>query len=154
MKIITGALIILAFCAGCQDSDPKDMDNYTMDYSISKNQFGVVVAQDDGISKEEAKKYAYQRAAEVAHEHGYQYFTIDQESQVDVVRSEEGSADQSVPRNLYYERIQSGNFARENIMTPEMPPSSQVPGYQIEFSCQESKPSGKYYDVCDFKLCD
>lgn len=123
-----------------------------MDYSIGDNKYGVVVAEDDGISRGEAKKYAMQRAAEVAHDHGYRYFTIDRESQVMVMKTEAGS--QGAPRNIYYELIQSDNFGRDRLQTPAMNPSKTIPGYQIEFSCQENKPSGRHYDVCDYGACD
>lgn len=147
-------IAVLLLCAGCKESQNPDMDKYTMDYSIDHNRFGVVVAEDGGISRSEAEKYALQRAAEVAHDHGYRYFIIDRESQVSVLRSEKGSPNEGMPTNLYYELIQSDNFGRDRFQTPEMNPSTQVPGYQIEFSCQESKPSGKHYDVCDYGLCN
>ena len=113
-RIIT-TLAILALFAGCQDSTRKDLDQYARDYSIGQNRFGVIVAENGRISKTEAEKYAIQKAAKVAHYHGYRYFKIDNESHI---------------------------------------VSGEVPGYKIEFSCQETKPSGRYYDVCSFGSCD
>ena len=152
MKRLITAFSFLVLCAGCQDSNTADMDQYTMDYSIEKNKYGVVVAEDNGVSRSEAKKYAMQRAAEVAHDHGYRYFTIDNESQVMVMRTEQGS--NGAPTNIYYELIQSDNFGRDRLQSSEMNPSQTIPGYQIEFSCQENKPSGRHYDVCDYGACD
>jgi hypothetical protein len=153
MKRLITAVAFLMLCTGCKENS-EDMDKYTMDYSIEKNRFGVVVAEDGGISQAQAEKYALQRAAEVAHEHGYLYFTIDQESQVTLMRSEKGSPNEGMPTNLYYELIQSDNFGRDRLQTPEMNPSSEISGYQIEFSCHQTKPSGRHYDVCDYGLCN
>ncbi|MGH2612754.1 MAG: hypothetical protein ACRDFB_06850 [Rhabdochlamydiaceae bacterium] len=152
-RIIT-IFAFLMLCSGCKDSDPQGMDKYTIEYSIDKHQFGVVVAEDGGVSKKKAQTYALQRAAQVAHDHGYRYFVIHRESQVVVMKTEKRSPHQDMPTNIYYELIQSDNFGRDRLQAPEMNPSNQIPAYQIEFACQESKPSSQHYDVCDFVACD
>lgn len=135
----------LVICAGCKNSQPIDLDRYTMEYSLGMNQFGVVVAEDEGISTIDAQKYALKRAAKVAYEHGYQYFTIDREVLAVVMKTEKGTPGQ--PVIIYYELIQS-------VKSPEMHLSNILQGCQIEFSCQEKKPSGEHYNVCDYRACD
>lgn len=154
MKKFITAFAFLLICTGCQDKEAPDMEKYTTDYSISNNQFGVVVAEDDGVSRSAAKKYAFERAAQIAHSHGFRYFTVDRESQVAILKTEKGDPSQDMPRNMYYELIQSDNFGRDRLESPEMNPSKEISGYQVEFTCQTSKPAGHSYDVCDFGECD
>jgi len=130
------------------------MDQYTTDYSMSNNRYGVIVAEDDGVSRDAAKKYAFERAAQIAHSHGYRYFTVETESQVAILKTEKGDPSQDMPRNMYYELIQSDNFGRERLESSEMHPSKEITGYQIEFTCQVSKPAGRSYDVCDYGQCN
>jgi hypothetical protein len=153
-NIITTALCV-ALLAGCGSSAPKDLDPYTTDYSISRNQFGVVVAEDDGISRSEAQKYAMQKAARVAHEHGYRYFMIDRETEIVMMKGSQNSPQQEMPKNMYYSKIQSGDFGKDRMESSDLNPVKEVSGYQIEFSCHENKPdSGKYFDVCQYGACE
>ena len=151
MKKIITAFTFILLCAGCKDSTPDDMDKYTMDYSISSNQFGVVVVVDGGMTRSVAQKQAFQRAAEITHSHGYRYFTIEKEAEVAVLKTTQGSPD--MPTNEYYRMIQSRDLGRDH-STSGIESSTEVPGLQIEFSCQEDKPSGRHYDACNFGLCN
>ena len=155
MKGIIMLFTALLFCVGCKSSSPKNLDKYTIDYEIEQSRYAVVVVEDEGISRKSAKEWARQCAAEIAHKHGFRYFIIDQESEVFVLKTSETFSDQNMPRNLYYSMIQSNGFERPGAGVVELNPSSQTPGYRIEFSCQEEKPtSGKYFDVCDYGFCD
>ena len=154
MKRILIITSCLAFLASCGNSTPKDLSQYTVDYSIEDNRYGVVVAEDDGISTREAKNYAMQRAAQVAHSHGYRYFTIDRETQVLMTKGSNAPYNEDMPKNLYYSMIQSDNFGKDRMDSSNLTPTEQVPGYQIEFSCQGEKPSGRSHDVCDYGLCN
>lgn len=125
-----------------------------MEYSVGRNQYVVVVAEEEGVTKSEAEKYALKRAAKIAHEHGYRYFYIESETDVIVMRTEPQTPQQTMPKNIYYEQQQSSNFGRDEVLTPQMQPSYSLPAYRLEFTCQENKPYGKYYDVCEFGFCD
>jgi hypothetical protein len=151
MKRIITALAITLLCTGCKDT-PDNLDKYTMDYSLGSNEYGVVVVEDDGITKREAEKHALQKAAEIAHSHGYRYFVINEESEVAVMKSSEASPSQDMPGNEYYKMIQSKDFTKDQ--GSAYPTSSETMGYRIEFTCQENKPYGKHYDACDFGLCN
>ncbi|MBP7075117.1 MAG: hypothetical protein KBA81_07020 [Rhabdochlamydiaceae bacterium] len=148
-RFITACVLAL-LCSGCRDSSPKDMDQYTTNYFISKNRFGVIVAEDKGVSHEAAQKYALERAAQVAHSHGYRYFTIISESQVAVLKTEEASPDRKMPSNIYYERIQK-NHSQANQLAAN---GTKIPAYQIEISCKVKKPAGECYDACAMGACD
>ena len=150
MNRFTTACVLALLCSGCHDSNPKDMSQYTTNYSISKNRFGVIVVEDKGISHDAAQQHALQRAAQVAHSHGYRYFTIVSESQVAVLRTEEKSPDRKMPSNIYYERIQTNNSKEQPLATS----GTQLPAYQIEISCRVKKPSGESYDACALGACD
>ncbi|MBS0615992.1 MAG: hypothetical protein JSR58_05520 [Verrucomicrobia bacterium] len=136
-------------CGSSSDTLGANLADQTINYQIEDNRYAVVVAE-DGISTDEARDYALKRAAQVAQDNGYSYFSIDKESQVAMARSDELSSDQTMPRNLYYEMIQSDNFGREPVEPGNPPPTSLTQGYRIEFTCHKEKPSGKSFSVSDF----
>lgn len=149
------AALILAtyFLVGCRSDSVLELADQTIQYQVNNNQYAVIVVEDE-ISKEDAKKYAMQQAAETAKKNGYHYFKVESEGEVAVAKSDKQfPGAQSQPRNLYYEMIQSGNFGRERLSPDETPSSGMYQGYRIIFSCYKEPPSGKSEDVCEYTNC-
>jgi len=153
MKIACFVLAVSCLMMGCKSDTEAADGNKSIEYHVDGNKYAVVVVQ-DGLSEDEAKEQAMKKAAEVASEHGYRYFTVDSENEVSVIKSnKQFPSEESMPRNIYYELIQSGNFGREPIRSGDFSTSSMYSGYRILFSCFKDKPSGKAYDVCEFTGC-
>jgi hypothetical protein len=153
MKIAALLLATTLALMGCRSSSLDTIADQTIDYQVKGNQYAVVIVE-DGVSQDQAKKYAMQKAAEVAKENGYNYFKVDSEGEVAVAKSEKQfPSEQSQPRNLYYELIQSGNFGRERVTPGDIAPTGMYNGYRIVFSCYKEAPSGRSEDVCDYTKC-
>lgn len=148
-RLIVLATLFIVSCVSPSGTLAANLSDQTIDYQIEDNRYAVVVAE-DGVSRREAKDYGMKRAAQVAQDNGFSYFTIDKENEVAMARSDKQSSSQSMPSNLYYEMIQSDNFGREPIEPGNPPPSSMTQGYRIEFSCYKEAPRGKSYSVNDF----
>ncbi len=149
-QLILLAALFVVSCGSHSSTLAADLSDQTVEYQIEGNRYAVVVAE-DGISRREAKEYAMKRAAQVAEDNGFSYFTVDAEDQVAMARSEKQPSSQTAPRNLYYEMIQSDNFGREPIEPGNPPPTSMTQGYRIQFSCYKEAPKGKSYNVNDFR---
>lgn len=147
--LITLSALLIVSCGSHSGTLEANLADQTIEYQVDDNRYAVVVAE-DGVSAGEAKAYALKRAAQVAKDKGYSYFTIDKEDEVAMARSEDQPSSQTMPRNLYYELIQSDNFGREPIEPGNPPPTSLTQGYRIEFSCYQEKPKGKSFSVNDF----
>ncbi len=148
-QLILLAALFVVSCGSHSGTLGANLSDQTIDYQVEGNRYAVVVAE-DGVSRSEAKDYGMKRAAQVAQDNGFSYFTVDRENEVAMARSEKQSSSQTMPRNLYYEMIQSDNFGREPIEPGNPPPTSMTQGYRIEFSCYKEAPRGKSYSVSDF----
>lgn len=152
MKYLHILLIILFVFSGCRSESSVLADtisDQTIQYHIEENQYAVVVVEDK-ISETEAKGHALKKAAEIAKENGYQYFKIESEGEVMVAKTEKKfPSEQSMPRNLYYELIQSGNFGRNPVTSGDEVPTGIFRGYRLIFSCYKEAPLGKSYNVCE-----
>lgn len=141
MKRLLLLFVIVMLCLKAQDSI---QDQYTISFPLGENRFGVIVAEDQELSKAEAQKHALIIAAALTHENGFRYFIVDSETQVVLAKKDKGPPNAYVGIKIYYERMPSGEKSSSNM----------VPGHQIEFSCLKEKPDGKYYDSCNFGVCD
>ncbi len=151
MLLITAMFAFL----GCRsDMSASALADRTIQYQIEGNRYAVVVAE-DGISEGQAKEEAVKRAAQVAVDNGYRYFVVDSESEVSMMKSNQGfPSPGSRPTNLYYELIQSGNFGREPIDQPQPSMENLYSGWRIQFSCYKERPSRKAIDACQYASCD
>ena len=137
-------ILLFTLLTLCVDAQESIQDQYTISFPLGANRFGVIVAEDQELSKAEAQKHALIIAAALTHENGYRYFIVDAETEVVLSKKEKGPPDAYVGIKIYYERMPAGEKASSN----------KVPGHQIEFSCLKDKPAGKYYDSCNFGVCD
>jgi len=152
--ICIGIVLSLCSCKSSHQISSADLEKYSMNYNIEDNKYGVVIVEDGGISRREAREYGLQKASEVAKDNGYQYFVIDSEEQVEVLKGDNSNYQGQAPSNMYYELIQSDNFGRERFESENISTVRTLPGYQIEFSCFREKPSTKHaIDVCLYQNC-
>src|SRR5579871_551004 len=103
--ILFTSYLILALGAGCQKSTQLLTTvpaAQVMSYAANDNEFIIIVVEDNGITKSDAKIAAKQKAAEVTLDNGYRYFSILAESQIIVMKSSETT---QFPGNLYQELI-------------------------------------------------
>jgi len=155
MKLTNILLAAALVFVGCRsDSSLADtIGDQTIHYQVEGNKYAVVIVE-DGVSQKEAKEYAMKKAAEVARDNGYRYFTIESEGEVAVAKSEKDfPSEQSMPRNLYYELIQSGNFGRDRVTSGDVAPVGMYNGYRMVFSCYKEAPSGRAVDACKYTDC-
>jgi hypothetical protein len=151
--VFVATLFLSSACFADSGADQK-MRDHTVESHIEDDQYAIVIVQDDGISKKEAKKYALKRASEIALENGYSYLRIESQSEVYVSKSDkEFPSEQSRPRNIYYELIQSGNFGRESSDVGDMAPIETHPGYRVVFTCFKDNPGGKVIKACKYADC-
>jgi len=135
-------------------ADTSSMDDQTIQYQISETEFGVVVIQKDGMTQQEARKIAIQKAAETAQKYSYRYFVIESEGEVVATdTNQRQKAEQQMPRNMYYELFQSDNFGRYPMDQNTIPESSLYPGYRIVFKCTNSRPPAGGIDSCKVIEC-
>ena len=156
MKISNIIVVFSLVFATCyiESALQQEIKDHTIEYNIDDNKYAVVVVQDEGISSSEAKKYAMQRAAEMTIKNGYRYFVVDSESEVYVAKSnKESPSEPSMPRNIYYELIQSGDFGRDLMPPEDLATVAQCPGYRVVFSCFNEKASRKAVDACKYADC-
>lgn len=154
MKILFLLCIYLMLGSVGMSLEELSVTNDFMDYKIADNKFSVVALQKEGISKEETKQSAIHRAAEIAKQHGYEYFVLESEHEVQVYQSKPNwPTTYDFPGNLYQEEIQEQNFNRDRTYEENMTGPQELPGYQIVVECYSEKPKGSSYSVCDYVEC-
>lgn len=154
MKMAALILATAFLFVGCRAKDTiADGEDRSIEYHIDGNKYAVVVVE-DGMTESEAREKAMQKAAEVTVAHGYRYFTVESQNEVSVIKSnKEYPSEESMPRNIYYELIQSGNFGREPIRGGDFSTASMYTGYRILFTCDHEKTSEKAMDACSYTDC-
>lgn len=118
-------------------------------YPLDQNQSVVYVVL-EGVSMSEAKRLARERAAERTVERGDRYFTIDSETQVQVIVSDQGLP---APGNLYQELIIEGDLGRERLDREQRGPMRSYPALRLVFTMHRTKPLGRGIDACDYTEC-
>lgn len=153
MSYLTSFLFILAFVSTCTTPAKISlaMADQIIEYQVNDNEFVVIIVETEGVSKSQAKKFAYQRAAELAFENGYRYITIESESQTFVLDTGDQYQD-SFPQNLYQEQIMEGGFGRQE--RTKASENGLVPAYRVSFKAYDEKPSWKSIDVCTLTHCN
>lgn len=134
MKIANIILCTIFLMSSLQAGDEPVITDHLIEYPIQDHQYAIVIVE-NGVSEEEAKKLALQRAAELAREKGFQHFKVDSEGEVNVAMSNKDfPSESSMPRNIYYELIQSDDFGREPIQSGEDSSVTVYPGYRLIIS--------------------
>jgi hypothetical protein len=113
----------------------------------------VVVVVMDGISQSEARKMARKRAAEIVVGRGDRYFTIDEEQETQVIKSEDIPSNQRFYGNMYQELIIEKDFGKSAVTRQTLPMSNTYPAVRMVFTSYKEKPSGKSFDACKFTNC-
>jgi hypothetical protein len=156
MRLLLSIIVFGCVCFGCKDSkrQPNVLAQQTIEYQMDEDRYAVVIVQTQGMSDEEAKKFALQKAAEKTRSQNLRYFTIESEGKVQAMRSSDTADDNSPsPRNMYYELIQSGNFGRDRFEDEKSSQGNIYSGYRIVFKCYSEKPNSNAVDVCDIVSC-
>lgn len=113
-----------------------------MEYQMKGNRCAVVVVE-EGISEKEAKQEALKAAAEMTVNQGYEYFVVEGEKEVVVVKAGDSRLEDSErPRNIYYELIQSNNFGREPLNSADPYLAKAYLGWRMEFSMHHDPVKG------------
>jgi hypothetical protein len=134
MKIACLILSSVCLLNSLQADEQPVMTDHLIEYSLQDHKYAIVIVE-NGLSEEEAKKLALQRAADLAKEKGFQHYKIDSEGEVKVaLTSKEFPSESSMPRNIYYELIQSDNFGRQPIEPGEDANVTVYPGYRLIIS--------------------
>jgi len=114
----------------------------TIQYRIDSDQYGVVIVQKGGITSREAKQFAMEKAAFLTRQNNYRYFTIELEEKVLATDFQVRKGENlQVPRNMYYELIQSSNFGKGSIdENNNIPVAALYPAYKMVIRCYKEKP--------------
>jgi len=130
-------------------------DDRCIQYQINSEEFGVVAVQKEGMSDEDVKNYAMQKAAETARKYDYQYFVIQTEGPVMVTDAKQShKPDQPIPHNMYYELFQSDNFGKNPMYQNTIPQAGIYPAYRIVFRVYKSMPASGGIDACKVIDCN
>lgn len=153
MNISVYFVIIAAFISGCMNSGSSPvLAERTIEYPVGGDTY-VVVAVMDGISLEDAKMLAKQRAAEMTVAQGNRYFTVDSISETEVMKSEEEPESQRFYGNMYQELIIERDFNRERMARRPLPNTSIYPAVRLQFTVYKERPNRKAIDACSLTNC-
>lgn len=148
--------LLAILVTSCKNTSAKNLlvNNQLIEYELDKETYAIVVVREEGMSAEEAKKKAMEKAAEKTQEGHRRYFTVESEGEVQAVSATGSAYDGShPPRNMYYELIQSDNFGRDRFEDERTPQEGVYPAYRIIFKCYLNRPSSEAVDSCDIISC-
>ena len=148
------SLLALASCKN-NLSSLAIADSQVIEYQMDNDQYAIVVVQEDGMSKKDARALAMKRVAEKTRDQQGRYFTVEKEGEVQVMLSSGTAYDNPPPpRNMYYELIQNNNFTRDSLEDRRMPQEKVYPAYRIVFKSYSERPKWGAVDACDLTECN
>lgn len=154
MKRLIGACAVFFIICGVFVTYAYSKPDNVLDYKTNGTKFVVVVIEEN-ISRKEARKMGLERAAKIAYERGYKYFTVEKEDSVYVMRGKKrwpGPYD--FPQNLYQEEIIERGFSRERFYQTD-PNVESSPRKAVRFTIEPNKTKErKSHKVCDFIKCN
>lgn len=147
--------MILCFSSlAIAEGENVSISNEYIDYKMEGDRYTVIAVQREGMSEDEAKKLAVKRAAELAVENGYSYFSVESENQVTVFQTKPNwQSNSDFPGNLYQEDIREEGFDRDRIISEDESGTRSHPGVQLVIQGYKSKPSGNSLNPCDYTDC-
>ncbi len=151
------ALVFLGGCASV-DINPSALASKITEYQISENRYAIIVAQGDEVKNmEEAKKVAYQKAAEftVAHKARYFYVVSEEKVQMSAVQKPSEDRPPPSPRGNYYQQkeVKEVDFVEDSLDGVPRAGKESL-GYKVIFEIYEAKSFGRrYVDACDLTKC-
>ncbi len=122
-----------------------------VDYQVREGKFAVIVVRENGMSKDQARKIALQRAAQITTERGSRYFQVDAESETSVIQS--GSDANPFYGNMYQELIIEKDFGKQEIERKNNAKTQTIPALRVVFSIVPEKSGLKTLDACDYSEC-
>lgn len=143
-------LLALGMCSYPKGSALANVQ--VIDYQAEDNRYVVVVLMDE-ISEKQAKKFAKEKAAQISISQGKQYFVVESEEVVQVVKSERSLEDSGFYGNMYQELIIEGDFNRDRMRYRQVPNTKIYSGIRLIFVPYEEKPSRKAEDACKWTDC-
>jgi len=132
MKTQIFLISVMALMCCCQEATIADS---AIEYQIDQETYAIVVPQEEGMSDEDAKQLALKKAKEVAKSHNFQYITIEKEEKGTFASTRNNP---QLPKNLYYEDIQTQNFGKDRNIGGPTPYTT--PAYKITFKGYKEKP--------------
>jgi len=146
-------LSVFGYLFAAARPDASSSDNF-ISYNTGGDSFAVIYVNGDEKVSGKAKKYAMKRAAEIAVQNDFRYFTIDSEKEVMVARSDTENG-QRFPGNMYQELIVEGDFEpTPDYRTRNLPPATGLyPGYKLNITCYKEKPGMRAVDACKLTKC-
>lgn len=156
MKLLYCIFSLNCLLGSCSSvgTTPLGQTSQVLEYPIQDKQYAIVILMDEGMSEEQARDLARQKAAELTVKNGFRYFTVEKESKVQVIKSNQPFPDaKAFPGNLYEELIVEKDFTRERVANAAEGGSSFVPGFRWIIQCSEERSSSKAVDACTLTDC-
>ena len=122
-----------------------------IEYQIQGNRYAVVIVREKGMSVDQARKMARQRAAEMTVVEGNRYFVIESETDVQAVQSS-GSQDQFYT-NMYQELIVEGDYSKQQTQAEQPVSAYTYPALRVVFTMVPDKSTPKSVDACKYTTC-
>jgi hypothetical protein len=154
MRVFGVLLVMMGLWGSGYAASTMNSSANFIDYRIRNNQYAVVYVDSSSKASESTmRKKAMQRAAEITKDHGYRYFSVEDEQSVYVGRSY--SPEQGPPTNLYQELIVERGFSRDryNSDMSSYRRSGIFPAYKMTIRMYEDKPARNAEDVCKYTKC-
>lgn len=108
----------------------------------------------DDVQSDKMRDSALKKAAEIAQEKGFRYFTVQSEGEIVIVQATPRDKNILFPTtNLYYELIQERNFGRDRIVPSEPAEEGVFSGYRVIFNGTNENSAPNTMDVCDHIPC-
>ncbi len=148
-------VIVSLFVLSCSSSNSTVygfLGNKLIEYPLVGAQYAVLVVM-DGVSENDAKRLARQRAAEVTVSQGNRYFTVDSMKEVVVLKSDDSFSNQRFYGNMYQELIIQKDFGRDSIRNRTGPNTNQYPAIRLVFTMYEDQPNHRAIDACSLTPC-
>lgn len=131
--------------------NPASISGDYIVHQTGSHSYTVIYVNQGNRSNRESRKMAMRKAAEVGHENGYSYFTVNERENVVVGRS--GRREQP-PKNIYQEMIVEKNFGRDTLDDSyEDQPSGMFKGYKIRVQYFYDNPPSGAYRICKIIKC-
>ncbi len=147
---LTSAIFVFACSQGY--SQKNYSGKRVFDFPINNQEHSIVVIQ-DGISENEAKEKAYERASEITVDNGYKYFYVIKEDQVEIMKGKENwPSSYDFPQNLYQEEIIEKGFNRERFIQQGGQNHKLYSAYRINIEFTKKK-SSKTINACEYTHC-
>lgn len=158
MKIAVCIAALAALVGSCYRANVPvhlgSASDNVLDYQIQGDRYAVLVVREGGMSEQQARTLARQRAAEIAVEQGDRYFIIEGETQVQMVQTGGDYPNQNAfYGNMYHELIVEKDFSKQQTTAQQEGGTRIVPALRVVFVIYPIKENGSALDACKYTNC-